>query len=265
MNIAIIWSGYDTLMTLWLLNHSNQQFFCIIDSKYGPREQKSWELTNERLQASIDYAISLGVEKIILPPVFELIYKDNPKVVPLYQKYLLFHVFPKSRIGKIGILWERKETHIIQKELEKLSSLYSLTEFQSKTKKFQTPFSRRTKDVSTWSDFLRRAKPSDWMIRKYIKNDLRYFVDADVDSLIPTSYAHFYWETILRHHANFKKMRWQEKSIIQWIATELLWMGENYDCKIFANDDISQIITQYPWKGLIEKGGDIKEVIYKDW
>jgi hypothetical protein len=60
------------------------------------------------------------------------------------------------------------------------------------------------------------------MVRKYIKNDLRYFIDANVDSLIPTSYTHFYRETILRHHLNFKKIRWQEKKIIQELGTELL-------------------------------------------
>jgi hypothetical protein len=167
------------------------------------------------VQASIDYAITLGVEKIILPPVYELIYKDHPLVLPLYQVYIYEYVLPRSRVGKLGILADRRDTHLIQKELEKFASTYIYTDFQSKTKNFQSPFSRRTRDVSIWSDFLRRAKPSDRMVRKYIKNDLRYFVDANIDTLIPTSYTHFYRETILRHHCNFKTMRWQEKGILQ--------------------------------------------------
>ena len=42
-------------------------------------------------------------------------------------------------------------------------------------------------------------------------------------------------------------------------------MGEGFDCKIFANDDISVITESYPWKGFIEKGLEKIEVIYKDW
>lgn len=90
-------------------------------------------------------------------------------------------------------------------------------------------------------------------MRKYIKNDLRYFQDANVDTLLPTSYSHFYRETILRHHCNFKKMRWQEKKLLQELATELLGLGENYDCRIFTNDYISHMIENYPWKGYIQK------------
>lgn len=265
MHIAIIGSWYDSLMTLGLLKHTHQQFSCIIDAKYWPREQKSSALRNERVQASIDYAISLGAEKIILPPIFELLHKEDPKVVPLYQTYVLTHVLPKSRVGKLGILADTHDTHIIQKAVEALSTQYQLTDFQSKTKKFQSPFSRWTKDVSIWSDFLRRAKPSDWMLRKYIKNDLRYFQDADVDSLIPTSYTHFYRETVLRHHLNFKKIRRQEKTLLQDVTTQLLWMGEGFDCKIFANDDISKIIETHPWIWFVKKDWELHNVEYQDW
>jgi hypothetical protein len=43
-------------------------------------------------------------------------------------------------------------------------------------------------------------------------------------------------------------------------------MGEKFDCKIFASDDISRIIGSYPWKGYIQGGEkEEREIIYMDW
>jgi hypothetical protein len=45
------------------------------------------------------------------------------------------------------------------------------------------------------------------MLRKIIKFDLRYFLDANVDSILPTSYAIYHFEKLISKKR--KKMRFQ--------------------------------------------------------
>jgi len=67
---------------------------------------------------------------------------------------------------------------------KKILPKYDLNENQKQIKKFHKDFPIWIKDVTIWKYFLLKYGYRDRMVRKTIKIDLRYFKDADVDTLI---------------------------------------------------------------------------------
>gem|GEM_PF-6164661 len=61
-----------------------------------------------------------------------------------------------------------------------------MTESQSNTKNFK--FSFWAKNVKMWKYFLIIFAYSNFMVNKTIKFDLRYFKDANVDTILPCNY-----------------------------------------------------------------------------
>jgi len=74
------------------------------------------------------------------------------------------------------------------KEMEKE---YVLSASQSNIKKFLSPFAYWTKEIMSWKYFLQTFSYSNFMVNKKVKQDLRYFKDANVDTVVPLHYVVF--------------------------------------------------------------------------
>ena len=99
---------------------------------------------------------------------------------------------------------------VFLKELEKK---YELTDNQKAMKKFQQPFSYWCKDVRMWKYFLRSLQPRDYLINKVVKFDLRYFKDANVDTVVPLNYAFFAFEKTMKRFFNFNRLIKSKKTV----------------------------------------------------
>jgi hypothetical protein len=129
------------------------------------------------------------------------------KILPLFTNYLLDHCFAKSLIGKIGFVGDFSDLEKGQELLQFVEKKYTRSEHQSATKKFPDNFSYWAKEVSSWKYFLSVFSYSNYMVNKQVKLDLRYFKDANVDTLIPLNYGYFHFQKTIGNIFNFKKTR----------------------------------------------------------
>lgn len=134
-------------------------------------------------------------------------FRDHPKVLPLFQKYLDDYCFAYALIGKMGVIGDRSDIQIAQEVLQKYSADYTPTDTQKNIKKFHYPFKRRVKEVPLRKYFQTVLSYSDPMANKIVKNDMRYFKDANVDTIIPLNYGYFNYQKTLHTFLNFKKCR----------------------------------------------------------
>ena len=76
---------------------------------------------------------------------------------------------------------------------------YQLTAYQQATKIFTPVFPYWTKDCAHWQVHLLYAQKRSWIMRNIIKDDIRYFKDCSVDTLVPMDRGLLYREKMIRH------------------------------------------------------------------
>ena len=108
------------------------------------------------------------------------------------------------------------------------------------------------------------------MVRKTIKTDLKYFKDADVDSLIPLNWGYLAFDRILRKHLKFKRIRYH--SLLQADLTLQVFNFFNWQIKdlerecskteykvtIISNWILDFLLRQKKWVWLLQRWKKIK-------
>ncbi len=130
--------------------------------------------------------------------------------MPLFQSYVFDYSLTQSLVGKIGVIGDWSDTQVAQDVFESLTQNYTLTDNQKNTKKFHFPFARRVKEVQMRKYFLTTLSYSDPLVNRAVKHDLRYFKDADVDTLIPLNYGYFNYQKTIAKFCNYKKCRFHK-------------------------------------------------------
>lgn len=104
MRIGIIGSGYDCALIASRIPEGYEAD-CFIDRAWWPWTSKSRDDILPRVEHLVSEAERVGVDWIVVPPCFEEYYKkQNARILPLFAAYLLQHVLPASRVGKIGLM-----------------------------------------------------------------------------------------------------------------------------------------------------------------
>ena len=94
----------------------------------------------------------------------------------------------KSLLVSFQHLFNRQKISKISKSLLFLSSFWS-------------------KDTRIFSHLLQKLARKSLLVNTVIKQDLRYFKDAAVDTLIPLNYSYFLAERTISKFLNFRKIR----------------------------------------------------------
>jgi len=107
---------------------------------------------------------------------------------------------------------------------------------QQNTKPFERPPYTWAKEVTLRKYFLIKLGFRDWMVRKVIKFDLRYFKDAAVDTLVPLSWDIFAFERVVKSKLG-KKIKFHG---LEDVATQFEKLAKNvpkegYSVEILAN------------------------------
>ena len=249
MKIGIISSWIDTLALFQVFNRYDNEYFVYCDQTNFPYEEKSLSYVLDRIEEVGKFLKLKWAETIIVDPVYELALKYSGKdlwfeILPLFQSYLKDYAFKYSLVGKIGVLTDFPSSWIIQKFLEKEEKGYIPTDEQKDIKKFSYPFHYRVKIVNSWV-----ANVNDlWIHNPYLirtlKNNLRYFKDAYVDTVLLMHYSYFRMQKTINSFFNFNKIRSHNLSVIEECFKGLVWSKSEwkYSVTIWTNQPLDFVV-----------------------
>ena len=229
MKLGIISSWIDTLALFKILSRYDNEYLVYCDQEGFPYWEKSIGSVLERIEMAWEFLISKWVDTIIVDPVYELAIKYENNwiwfdVLPLFQNYLYNFVFRHSLVGKIWIFSDFWSFWNVQWLFENEEKCYSPTDEQKLIKKFSYPFHYRIKFVSSWTMNINDLWVHNPFLIRTMKNDLRYFKDAYVDTVVPMHYNYFCMQRTIKSFFNFHKIRFHDFSAVESCFT---WLIDN--------------------------------------
>ena len=250
MNIGVISSWVDTLALFQFLARYDHQYFVYCDQEYFPYWEKSLDFVLNRIENIWKILKEKWVDVIIVDPIYELALKYEKKniwldVLPLFQRYLHDYAFKYSLVGKIWILSDFWSVKNVQNFFEMVEKCYEPTEEQKSIKKFNYPFHYWVKSMSSWVRNINDLWVHNPFLIRTMKNDLRYFKDAYVDTILPMHYNYFCMQRSIKSFFNFHKIRFHDFSVVETCFDNLVGnKSEKYWVNILVNQP-SDLITRY--------------------
>ena len=264
------------LPLMQVLSRYDHEYHLYIDRAYRPWWDKSQKLQEERIQQGVAY-ISDKVDVVIVPPTAELRIQNSEfgtLILPLFETYMLEYVLKYSIVGKLGLLTDSSSSVDADTQwyISDICASYTLTEPQKKTKKFDANFPLWENSVRMWNYFLTTYGRKDWMVRKTVKTDTRYFLDAGVDTIIPMSRWFLFYQKIIKKHFNWKKIRFHGLDAVEECFARSLsnfttphpqplsWeeRGE-YAVTLHCTDIPTPLLVERKWMDMLGRG-DVESV-----
>ena len=220
MNIGIVSSWTDTLALFKFLTRYNNEYLVYCDQTNFPYEEKSLDYVLEHIERAWEFLITKWAEVIILDPVYELALKYlgkeiSFKIMPLFQKYLHEYAFKYSLVGKIWILSDFWVNWRVQGFFEKEEESYAPTDDQKSIKKFSYPFHYWVRSASSWVYNINDLWVHNPYLIRTMKNDLRFFKDAYVDTILPMHYHYFIMQRTIKSFFNSNNIKFHDLSVVE--------------------------------------------------
>ena len=255
------------MLTLFkFLQKHDYEYIVYYDDLLRPYGDKPTKLVQAVIADAIQVLRDRWCDQIILPPTRELVFRDEKDVLPLFQTYMTKYCLTNSLVGKIGLIGDWSDIQIVQPILETFTQAYTLTSNQQNTKKFHTPFARRSKEVPLRKYFLTTLSYSDPMVNKVLKFDLRYFKDAQVDTLIPLNYGYFNYQTQISKLFNYKKCRFHKLEKLEKSFTDIVDLSKkttNYSVQILYTGQKELLQRQKKTMRTLQRGKEVEVVFEK--
>jgi hypothetical protein len=158
-----------------------------------------------------------------------------------------------------------------QKLLKEEAKNYKLNGNQKNIKKFNFPFSYRSKETSLWKQYLNELSYSEPMVNAVIKHDLRYFKDAGIDTAIPFNYGYFNYQNTMSKFFNYRKTRFHKIEKLEEIFSSFdIPASKKYSVEIFYTDHCDFLKRNKKLVRLLKRGyspaqlGKETEIKYED-
>ena len=196
MKIGIRSSGIENLILFKFLQKYDFEFVIFWDWDWRPIGDKG----HKRLLQRVEFTLKNYPDIFwIVPPMAEVVlFSKFKNVIPLWHNYLHYQVLPYSVVGRLGFVGDFASLEIFEETKKNLLQSYIPNVRQNQTKPFQRPPYIWTKEVTLRKYFLIKLGFRNWMVRKIIKFDLRYFKDAKIDTLVPLSWDIFAFEKAVK-------------------------------------------------------------------
>ena len=244
MKLGIFSSWLENLSLLKILKQYNVDLIVYINQDAWPIEDKTLEFQEKYINEAIEKLQKEWAEKIILHPIWELKYQNEDFIFPLYKK-LIDQTLKYSIVGKIGLFGNTLDLNEVEKFLLEYVKNYQPTPRQKKIKKFDCCKFYK-KEISVWKYNTVVLWKRNWMLRKLIKTDLRYFFDCWVDSILPTTYDIFHFEHIIKQKK--KKLHFQDMKSWEFLD-DLLGPKENkYSLKLITQGNVDMFLKHKKWQ-----------------
>lgn len=281
MKIGIVASGNDMLSLFKILNKYDHEYVIRYDFLYWPWGNKWIDFVMWRAKVWIEFLQKKWVDVIIVPPIVELwliVWTEkndtkNTNILPLFSEYLKEYCLKYSLVGKIWLFGDFADVELVQDLMKKFSKDFAITENQKTIKKFHFPFKYWVKEVSMWTYYLTSFSYSDFMVNKSVKFDLKYFKDADVDTLIPLNYWYFNFQRTISKFFNFNKTRFHKLDKIEELFIKLIeqisnkpsdkWWKSDYSVKVFYNGNIELLKREKRMMWMLNRGKFIETQFVK--
>jgi hypothetical protein len=242
-NICIITSGIENLNIVNLCQKLSISHTIIVDSLFWPYQDKDTIQKTQRTEDIISYMKSQWITHFICHPTIELALLENNKnrtdIIPLFTNYINY-CLNHSLIGKIWFVWWYSDLNQIESIFENIKQHYKTTDNQKNIKKFK--LSKRTKDTSMRWYFPRLFSPRQMMVNKIITTDLRYFKDANIDTIIPLDYSYFNFQKTITSFFNQKKQKFHKRDILENIFKNIIQQNNT-----LITNNIQLITVYYTW------------------
>jgi hypothetical protein len=260
MKIGIISSGIDTLTLFKFLTRYDNDYLVYCDQTNFPYWEKSLDCVLDIIQKAGEFLTKKWAEIIIVDPIYELAVKysnrkTNFKILPLFEKYLHEYVFKNSLVGKIWIMWDFWSNWIIQDLFKKEEKSYNPTDEQTSIKKFSYPFHYWVKPAGSWVFNVNDLGVHNPYVIRSMKNDLRYFKDAYVDTFLPIQYHYFSMQRSIKSFFNFHKIRFHDLSVLEecfnYLIKEPNW---KYWVAVWINQPLQFLTRNKQLMWLMQRG-----------
>lgn len=147
----------------------------------------------------------------------------------------------------------------VQKLLENVAKNYQPTANQKNIKSFSFPFHYRRKVAEARPAGIADLGVHNPYLIRTLKNDLRYFKDANVDTLLPMHYQYFSMQRTIKAFFNFNKIRFHDLSVIEDCFQRLTKGQESeYSVKVWTNQDPKFLLKEKELVWLLERGKGVK-------
>ncbi len=264
MKIGIVSSWVDTLSLFQFMIRHDHEYLVYCDQESFPYWEKSLDFVLNRIEKAGKFLISKWAEVIIVDPVYELALKHSDiklwfNILPLFEQYLNECAFKHSLVGKIWILSDFWSMKYVQNILKKEEKNYNPTDQQKSIKKFNYPFHYRVKSVSS-----RTMNINDlWVHNPYLirtmKNDLRYFKDAYVDTILPMHYHYFCMQRAIKSFFNFHKIKFHDISKVEECFQKLIKKSDwIYSVSIRINQPSEFLMRNKQLMWMMQRGKSVK-------
>ena len=266
--IGIITSGTENYNLIKLCHMFDLPYCIIADTDFWPYQDKKSEIVLQRIESLLQLGKEKGCTHFLLNPVIELYYThilhNNENILPLFSNYI-DHCFEGSLIGKIWYIGGYTDIELINTLHQNITNHYSATDKQLHIKNFQLPLAKRTKDISMRTFFSRFYGNRTMMINKIIKFDLRYFKDANVDTLIPLSYDYFNYQRTISSFFNPKKQKFHKRDVVinlfkTYLTQHPIQKKKQTDIRIYTTGS-SHLLNNKKWE-IIASHGWIYNLVY---
>lgn len=179
-------------------------------------------------------------------------------ILPLFNHYVLDIIFPHSLVGKIWLLGDLGEVVLAQDLIDAEAQSYHLSSNQKSIKKFHFPFAYWAKSVPLWQGLLQSLSRKSFLTNTVIKHDLRYFKDANVDTVLPLNYLYFWAEKTIQRFFNPKKTRFHGLQTLNQIFQSFDLPVSQYQVKLFATDNFYTFDQEKRLLRLLGRGKQIE-------
>ncbi len=260
MKIGVISSGNDTLTLRNILTKYNHEYIICHDQTFFPFWEKNLDIILERIHTHLLFLQSQKVDHVIVDPIYELALSSWEKnILPLFQTYLEDEVLPYSLVGSMGLLTEKWDAIDAQPIFAQAVAAYQPTLTQKNIKSFHFPFNYRIKTPKSWQKWIQELWVHNPYLIRTLKNDLRYFKDANIDTFIPLHYMYFAMGRTIKSFFNPKKTRFFDLSFIEKSFKKLT--SENispaYSVQIRTNQSQNFLLENKKLLRLLERGKSV--------